>query len=300
MISNSFKNENVSQITLPRLPIPYDTFQTLVDFKFEIFTRGTCVGNAKLKGFASFMQNMFYMWMPSSLKHSNGTDTGEHAISPLLFTSELRYYAKMQRSGFHWTNVFYPISSFSEHVQKLMNVTKLYPLWIELFEGSHLSEVDILKDCNKSAILLPDIEAHDLYYELKGRGLNAFLGEDVNLNFTHGMLFVRWVNPFILQRMKGLDNSGVLKWWTNMLENFMMKVKGGRFLDVRQPFKPSNMKGNICIVFGIFGFGIFCTGIVFLLENYKQVWWFTQPFGRICMSGIRELSNECKKRCKML
>ncbi len=101
---------------------------------------------------------------------------------------------------------------------------------------------------NKTAVLLPDFTAHDLYYKLKREKRNAFLGNDLNLGMSFGVWFNRRLNPMVLKRMQGLYSSGLFDWWTKIYVDVLPKLQGG-FIHSENDWKPSDIQGKIVVVF---------------------------------------------------
>lgn len=258
VLSNLFKNENITQITLPLQPIPYDSFPSLVKNNFVIYTRATVYGSLSVnrivhKGFANLL------W----LVHPRG-NYSNHYVS-IGFQSELFHFAKAETSVRNWQYWLFPIETLPVRIQKVMKHTRLHSRWMEMLIYGMI-EKDILEECNKTALLLPDLEANSVYYELKKEGKSAFLGEDLDIRKQFGILFERRVNPFILIRVKGLFMAGLFDWWTNMIVNEMTKIKSGFLGAGIVPRTSSDMNGNIAVVFVLFLVGVSVAIFRFLFE----------------------------------
>lgn len=147
-----------------------------------------------------------------------------------------------------------------------MNYTKLLPNWVDIVINYNKVDPSIMKDCNKTAVLLPDFEAHAFYYNLKREGKSAFLGDDLKMYVAHGIQFFRRTNPQVLKRLNSLHSAGLWDWWTKMLVDVIPRIQGGFIGDNIPPWKASNLDGYIVIVFVIYGTGILTAILAWILE----------------------------------
>ncbi|CAL8136688.1 unnamed protein product [Orchesella dallaii] len=295
VISNAYRNENITQITLPRQPIPYDRFDLLVRDKFKILTRIVSLGGfSKIKGIARKnesdlnikLQNLAYGLLVSKYEKRS------HDISFAL-KSELFNYILLSE-GTHVSDISFGEESFeNEKIREMMNHTGLIPDWLNLIMDNNLTTYyNILKECNKTALFLPDMEAHELYYEMRRRKhKHAFLShkEDQLLDYKYGIGLGRWVNRKILARFYGMHISGIWEWWNDLIVNFMTRVKSGDRSD--NEFRASNLEGNISIVFVILLVGLVVSILGFVGECKNFI---GEGIAGISSFGLG-VGNVCKK-----
>lgn len=268
VLSNLFRNENITAITLPREPIPFDTFDSLESNGFTIYTRGTYTFSSDLRqlawmGMNSFSNNLLRIIKPRG-------NYSQHWITN-LFKSELFVFERGETSFTNWLDLYFGNHTTSSYLRRVMNLTILFPDWFERLITNNVITAETLGSCNKTAVLLPDFEANELYYDLKRNKFSAFLGNDLKISTSYGISFIRRVNLNALRRMNGLYAAGLWDWWTKMLVDVMTRIKGGFLGDGTNPTKASDMNGNIVVVFFIYGVGVAVGVAVFTVETHKRI-----------------------------
>lgn len=278
VLSNGYKNENITQLTLPRSPIPYDKFEILVKHNFTIYTRGVwrwggAGGNMKKLPPAAIW--LLYLLRPKEPFY--------HDISQ-IFKSELFMFSMAQVSSLtaYFTN---DNQNISERATYLLGNTTLHPQWFEMLVDRSVSEIgeSILKSCNKTALFLPDIDAQLVYYKMGGddpkygyySGQSVFLGQENDLKNIYGIQFMRWVPPKIISRVKGLYSGGFWDWWHKMLVDVMTGLHSSSLRKARmQTWKggkvqASDLQGNITVVFFVWLGCILISSMMFIIEARK-------------------------------
>lgn len=266
VLSSAYKNENITALTLPRGVIPPDTFDKLVKFNFSIFTRNSHVGgvnNVMIRDtpfLPTIMENIL-----SNLKLNSDE---EHRIA--TFRSELFMYDKMESA---FSDLFARLESASSKTKYYMKYTKLIPHWQALFfdsDGScsihnSTSYCDVLRFCNKTALLLPKTDARIKYYKMRNEGKDsAYLSKDTLLETNFGISIYRWIDPRILQRLNSLYISGLIDWWTKHVTEFIPKIRS-KIKEDNRP-RASSMDGNISVIFYVLGVGIGASVLSFFTE----------------------------------
>ncbi len=263
VLSTLFKNENITLITLPRQPkVLFDTLDNLIDNNFKIYTRATFLGISNIRissilNTAPQTRHLLRLIEPT-------VNNSDHSFSN-VFYSELYTYGKAENS---WLNIlgWMTAETFSAKVTRLMNHTKLLQNWMETLLNFNKVDNDLMKDCNRTAVLLPDFAAHEYYYNLKRKKKSAFLGNGLQMSMSYGIKFSRRVNPQVLVRMQGLYSAGLWDWWTKVMVDFMPRIQGGFINDRISPWKASDLNGNIVVVFVIYCAGILTGIFVWILE----------------------------------
>ncbi|CAL8076320.1 unnamed protein product [Orchesella dallaii] len=277
VISNGYRNENITQITLPRQPIPYDRFELLVRDNFTILTRAVTGGVfSKMKDVARQNQGKLLIQLQNGLLEGIVSTYGKrsHDIS-FAMKSELFFFAVLLDNSIITSGTIDEESiQNNSRLREIMNHTQLVPDWLNLLMDNNLTSFyNILERCNKTAILLPDMEAHELYYEMRRQKHKyAYLShkDDKLLDFKFGIGIGRWVNKKVLKRFYGMHTSGIWEWWNNFIVNFMTRVKSGDRTE--NEFTASNLKGNILIVFITLMAGLVASVLGFLVECKEDIW----------------------------
>ncbi|CAL8076308.1 unnamed protein product [Orchesella dallaii] len=296
VISNGYRNENITQITLPRQPIPYDRFELLVRDNFTVLTRAVTGGAfSKMKDAArqnerasliEYENKMLERFVSNYVKRS-------HDIS-LAMKSELFIFAVLlEFSIITAATIGEESIKKNSRLREMMNHTQLLPNWLNhMMDNNLTSYYNILERCNKTAIFLPDMEAHELYYEMRRQKHKyAYLShkDDQLLDFKYGIGIGRWVNKKVLQRFYGMHTSGIWEWWNSFIVNFMTRVKSGDRTE--NEFTASNLKGNISIVFVTLVAGLVASVLGFLVEFKGGIW-------RLIVRSLRNFIQayiQCKK-----
>ncbi|CAL8127607.1 unnamed protein product [Orchesella dallaii] len=197
-------------------------------------------------------------------------------INGIILPSELYLYAIGAKDSFF--QLYNGKFSLPKTLDSIVNRTTLHPMWGQIFKSGKPTNVEILKDCNKTALFLPELEAIQTYYKLRQNKTiknNVYLSRKDLFRLNHRILFMRWMNPKILMRMKGLGTAGIWRWWSDMVVNFLTKVRGrGSTLNDGQVggrVGESNLSGNISIVFVLLAVGIVSSITVFLHEVWSLI-----------------------------
>lgn len=186
IISNAYRYDNITKLTLPRQPIPFDTFSSLVNSGFSIYTRGTIVG-----GFTStFVKRLTALdeMFTEFITEYNNQDTKNIGV---YFRSEVYYYvqweisvmANMEDKELKNISIYY------------INQTVLHPQWMDLLFDTNgncsvfttkSTDCDVLRFCNKTAVLLPHTIAHEKFHEMRGNAYeNVFIAKKTLIEYKH-------------------------------------------------------------------------------------------------------------------
>ncbi|CAL8133317.1 unnamed protein product [Orchesella dallaii] len=259
VLSNGYKNKNISEMTLPLKEILFDKFDMLIKHNFKIFTRGVILfAGGDFRDDYYLMSKTFFFGL---MKPRPPFDT--HDITN-VFKSEVFGYASVEVSSLDW---FLSRNDTSDRAQHIMNYTDLLPNWYEVLRGSKSTStygIEVLEPCNRTALFLPDIEAHIVYTNLLVKKKNVYLGKEEDLQSQFYIFFGRWVHPTVLWRIEGLLMSGILDWWTKVFVNFMTGIQSKS--EVEFEWKPSDIFGNIFVVFVVYIVSITVVIMIFLLE----------------------------------
>lgn len=290
-----------TRITLTTGTLPFDNFSFLVENKFTILSRvmipgdSSAAGNMWIDVGYRIINEMVLKLLSMSLHIERGHEVGYGVITELLA------FAQNQNSfydQFLAVGVTLASQRPSPFTQYLPDNVERDPNWAEIW-ANIIPQESILRECNKIALLLWAIEAHEMYHKLqqltaiKNRK-NTFPGNPAHpvLSFSFGLRFMHWTSPLILQRIRGLKESGIQHWFENFVVKFLTKVKTPRNIfkdeDERNAFRPSDINGNIVVVFVPLEIGMVIALITFGLLDCR---W--QPVGlrlqAISRSFVRKL-----------
>lgn len=168
------------------------------------------------------------------------------------------------------------MSSFSNEHQRLIRSTKLLPFGFKLLEGKdetctlfgRNSTCNILQNCNKTALLLPDVDAHLKYLEtVKGNENKVFLSKNGSVTIRFGFQFFDWVHPRVLKRLAGLQESYIMEWWTKFVVDFVPKIKTVN-LETELAFKSTSIHGKIFTIFVLWTGGFTICILTYLAEKF--------------------------------
>ncbi|CAL8141107.1 unnamed protein product [Orchesella dallaii] len=269
ILSSAYKHDNITKLTLPRDPIPFDTFDALTNYSFKIYTRINMIGGFQRYPLPTFIFDFLYR----ILKNSLVARSEQHQA---LFTpSELYLFSKGDYSHslmFDDTSII--LSNRTRHV---LNHTKLHPDYISMAFNGTPTSLDVLRNCNQTALFLPDVEAHEAYYDLRNlpesRG-KTYLSKESMFEVDSVIAFGRAVSPKVIDRMKGLEISGIYGWWTDFIVHYMTQVRGGRdqlTSNKQGQSVKSNLNGNISVVFVVLVVGLVASSFVFMGEIWKRL-----------------------------
>ncbi|CAL8145473.1 unnamed protein product [Orchesella dallaii] len=272
VLSNAYKNENITRLTLPRVAMPYEEFQQLVNDKFTILTRAVYMnGVTKVSSRARISFGLGgLLW---TKLFENGTRF-EKQHSSYQFKSELYYFSEVEQQSLAVGELSTltdngNMEKFSNFSKYLINHTQLHPKWFEMiYMEEHRANYEEILGCNKSALLLPHLEANQLYHQMKAANIeNVYMGKSSLLWHTYGIRFLQWTLPKIVRRGKSLAESGVLDWVEKVITYLaVLRAQHGSKIH-KGSFKGSDMNGNIIVVFLPWVLGVIMAIVVFIIVD---------------------------------
>lgn len=258
-ISNLYKNDNISELTLPRKPVPYDTFEIIASNGFDIFTRPVeVIWGAKLEiEFPGFLKDIIAQvskkFMSRERKHYY-----------FLTISELYYYALSQTKFMDFGGANSE-ENITEVAKTYLNRTKVVDNWANLvISSNNNTNFDIVNACNKTAVWLPDNEALQLYFRMKKGPTNrkVFLSNTPFFPFTHGIRFHHWIPQKIIDKGKFVSENGV-NIWLERLYLFAIRLRSGYR---GEEAGKTTLAGNIVVVLLIIPVGLSISSVSFAWE----------------------------------
>lgn len=159
------------------------------------------------------------------------------------------------------------LNTTSLEAQTILRNSRMHPDFLEIYleerHGITVSgtQYESLARCNDQALIAPYQLANSLYHKLKysnypRRKLKASLGAQTLAQLHHGIVFEKWVNPLIIQRLRGMEASNIVRFWQNFLDKFMPRIEMLRYFAWEEEDVSSNMDGSFQVIFYILPIGL--------------------------------------------
>jgi len=269
VLSNAYKNKNITTITLPRAPIPVDTFDAVEKYNFTMYTIANPIGGYKsiesMHGMALVAQIGGLLNVDLNTLKRTANMHNAVILPSQLYTFILGEYTYLQLFNEDRLNL-------STTAKEMLNYTKIHPQWATIMQSGTPTYVEILEKCNQTALFLPDVDAHQTYYKLRRNGTirrKVYISENEMFRLTYKFSFGRWLNQKILSKIMGLESSGILDWWSNLIVNYMSRLRAtgsGESEEVS-----SNLDGNISVIFVVLAVGLAGCIAIFAIEVRKLI-----------------------------
>lgn len=275
ILSNAYKNDNIYNMIVLRKPIFYEKFSEILADNFLIYQRvkeislyRAFTGGIKsriihIDNFNTSSQMYGYSELGSyndELVEKNITlglellvrnHTLLHPAIPKLLLSLVETLELLYRSKI-WNASIRGMSSLGNKVaaEKMKQV---------LFRD--------LSECQKVALILPEMMCHEFALQLKKLHESAVVSIGKESLYVQNTVFVlRGVmTPRIPRRIKGVQASGIWDWWVQFIHSRLKLYTVDDFEHLKKP----TMKGNILVVFSIWGIGLIL-GVSGLLLELRQ------------------------------
>ncbi|CAL8131009.1 unnamed protein product [Orchesella dallaii] len=259
VISNAFKSQNILKITAPLKRRELQTFKEMVDAKYEIFSRTRCFGiNAGL------------VYEPLTLADPHTTK----GVSPFCFSEIWSFIASKK-----------PLTKWNSDIDKfIVENSKLHPKFWEMLESGKVLQnegkvdpyFDLLKVCNKVAMILPEATLIMYKQSLSRLDLNVHTGSEVLSSKHFALRIMNWIHPNVLRRIAGLQSSGIIIWWNNLINNYFPIIKKHGI----EHKKLGKKQDSLQVIFGIYVISVMSFGSLFFGSEliywwgrlYKQNW----------------------------
>ncbi|CAL8131309.1 unnamed protein product [Orchesella dallaii] len=275
VLSNAYKNENITRLTLPRSRAQFQNFSELVEHNFHIFSRVIDSSGEEFR-IITTDDPRYRLNMTMSDQHKLFMVT-PNRISVSLFSEILFYADKIskasicrKRNYLYYADWISPFHGYCENATQLhfLNNTRIHPRWKDL-AVHNTSVANVMNQCNKTAFVLPEDALLKTYNELMASTLpeEAIIhrGEDKLFGTVYGLKFGRWINPFVLQRFQWFTSAGIFD-EGNKIAGFVAKLRTKKPTGNENEPKASNMRGNIAVVFVLLPIGYFFSGLGFFYE----------------------------------
>ncbi|CAL8139140.1 unnamed protein product [Orchesella dallaii] len=272
VLSNAYKYDNVYNIIAPKKLIPYRQFDQLIQNNFTIYSMLL----VEVRNF------MFHSWPARHFRMES-----PHKITGI----------KTQRGGFRRISFYSEVMTLAQHIwgnknvsnesRVLLSNTKLHPETVQILNETTkmrnnnyvaLSQFlrkqwiivsNVIRACNKSALILPELFASQMANKLRQEGHKyVYVGKDFLFHETLFLHLKGWtpVKSF-WERVGTLETSGIWKWWNDVVGDANGRFSGRESSRASEIVveKPS-MTGNAEIIFQLFCISSTISVFCFLVE----------------------------------
>ncbi|CAL8129949.1 unnamed protein product [Orchesella dallaii] len=201
VLSNAYKNENITRLTAPRSRAEFKNFSELVEHKFQIFSRVIDSNGEEFRIF-SIYDPRYSLNMKMTDQHKLFVQTYDYR-SVSLFTEILFYADKISRGSLcrgyskTWKAEWIPpFVAYCKNATQMyfLNNTRIHPNWKHMATGN-VSVASIINACNKTAFVLPEDALLSTYNDVRGSRLPAdaiiHRGQDKLFGAVYGLKFGR-------------------------------------------------------------------------------------------------------------
>lgn len=211
VLNNEYKGENITNLTVEPGLVPFDTFDVLVKNNFDIRSQ------------MSLMDVESYSCLKKNTElASDSVLENAHEAFPIISEfwdaillrfpyNELKSLAALKHRISH-TSWFY------------LNHSKMLAAW-KWENGRQGSVEDIerilsihMDKCSKSAMIMPESMAMQLFSILEAANKPAFYGKDIINENVVGYNYRGYFLKLVLQRIKNSFTSGIIIWWQKYLK----------------------------------------------------------------------------------
>ncbi len=270
ILSNEYKGDNITRLTLEPSLVPFDTFSSLVQNNFSIYSRRYKLPSETyrhLKGNSKLKQDY--------IQYS------EHEFYPIV--SELWFQVIKLFSFSYMTILDSLIRNLPNSTQHYLNNTKMLPSWKEQ-NGDHGSGETVLqvldmhmKSCDKSAIVADENFAIQLYTILMSLQSPVYFGKDIVNENLEGYKYYGYFPTSLMLRVKYSFQNGVVEWWENYFK-WIVKLKTEleykNFISAKNGTYKSSSKAGIYVLSLIPGTGLLLSLFVFVFMDSNIVKYF--------------------------
>ncbi|CAL8146814.1 unnamed protein product [Orchesella dallaii] len=285
VLSNSYKYENVYNMTLPRTTTPLWFFEQLVTGKFSIYTRT----NFYIPGrrIRNFSDTKIYSGLPSELSgHANFVvDKNSHPhilyseliniydfeddsdqVAPKLY---LDVFRKLLRNTklLKFENTLYHFLALDKSIDTEQNFLH-YMKEFDSKQANHFMQ--ILNECQNTAFVLPFGNIVNLFANLRNQG-NAKLtiGKEVLLERNIGMALHGLISNHLINTLGWIQDFG---YWKHVRNIYWENITSISHVTSDYTYQASQISGNILVIFVTLLCGHSLATISFIFEIRKQIY----------------------------
>jgi len=266
-LSNEYKGENITNLTVEPKLEPFDTFDRLVENKFDIRSRRHLLDQ--------YTRSYF---MRNSNNRTNFTQESKHEAYPIV--SEFWFQIMKLFSRGDLRRIAAMTNMFSNKTQYYLNHSEMLPEWktqsgdygwqesTEKLLDMHMSK------CNKSAMILLEPSAIQLFATLKSAEKPVYFGKDVIMETFSGYTYLGHFPQSVLLRLRYSVNMGVITWWQNYINWFLLlKTHNdyGKESNLNRTITAEDSSSGVYILSLIPGFGLILSLGVFIIYDCNAI-----------------------------
>ncbi len=209
ILSNLYKGENISGLTLGPVLVPFDTFDSLVQNNFKTFSRRRTLSKSDL--------SVMKLYFDVELEFGQVT---RHEAMP--FVSELWHEIMLSEEVKNWRKISSLQKVLSRSTWRFIENSEMFPVW-NLSNAYHFQYVDQILEfhmhkCDKSAMILLKPDAIHLYTILNIYKKNVYFGKDIINENLEGYSYFGSFPTKLIWNSKYYFQSGIVKWWAEFFE----------------------------------------------------------------------------------
>lgn len=279
VLSNAYKNTNVYNLITLRKVIPYSKLSELVADKFEIFVQSSPLKHI-VASRESIKNNKRAKWRT----HTFESYAEFEGITTFILETDIQPYKHL-----HLPSVY---DYVYQHVKlhptlkdiafRILNATQNSWIWnnfersIEMIKAKFFIEqrdmhLQLLKNCTRMALILPEIESLAFSEEVRKLSRNPYVSIGKEVYFDFQMVYNLWgrVSPWMLSRVNAVTSAGIWQRWMRInRDEYSTKIKT---IQDHDPIRSPTMAGNILVIFQLHSFGLFIGLVAFGGEHFKSL-----------------------------
>lgn len=275
ILSNAYKNTNVYNMIMPRVPIPMNTLEKLVSNGFKIFSRSrpSNLRSARRRGGPFGFINATKLHITQHQIYTEFDNyVYENVVNSEIFEMTRMITENLTENEKSSVNILLNHSRIlSDTLSRLQGAKKFgkRETFLEQHHNFRVMEdqkvAQILGNCENVAVLLPHTKYLEHVISLSTMSLTgkSYQGKESWLVSDFGISLSGFVTTNILVRNSRLGQGGIWQWW----ENVLSEIKPGSYRTSSNDFVSSpTMAGNILIIFTVWLIGLGVALVKFTCE----------------------------------
>lgn len=259
LLSNEYKGDNISRLTSPSPPVPFDTFDKLVEHNFTL---------------RSAPRNFEYFYKHFTRYHLDweGVFGSNHFSYPIV--TDYLLLMIIARGDLDLPEDIY--KKFPNSDKRYLNHTAHFPNFRAIGASNTFTEViqkyynPYLFDCNKSAIIVDSKIGYLVHHNLTVHEMAAYLSKHTMLETVNGYAFGGSVPFKAYRRMLGIYQAGIMTSW-DLFNEFMLQFYSRKITNEMGKTKHKNTYNMSLLVFFIPIIGLTVSLLFFFVETRKRI-----------------------------
>lgn len=283
ILSNAYRNTNVYNMVKPRVPIPYETFDQLVNDDFIIFSRNAISANFESFPAGGLLDKSWVYVPPHAIWFR---DSNLRFLMSELKTLEITVQNRDQKrilmsgpmkllqkhSKLHSDLVRAFNDTGIEYLRHKNNASgdKSREFWSKKLAKTEQSMLEAqLKECRKTAVILPTHLLQSIATNM-GHLENLYFGKKPLLKSVIGFDISGYTPPHIFSRIEAINRAGILQRWLILSKDKSASQLNHNAQQLAKPWKP-DMSGNMLIIFVVLLSGLISSFLAFSVESVQKI-----------------------------